>query len=109
MSTDDCYNAWKRRQNRLVLRRRLNHKHVLVEILGCHIRFALRVLVLGRKIEVARGDWRPGDQKVFYANIYKAERELGWKPQIGVERGVEMLFEWVNGEVAQMPASGMVR
>jgi CDP-paratose 2-epimerase len=52
--------------------------------------------LLGRKIEVARGDWRPGDQKVFYADIYKAERELGWKPQIGVERGVERLFEWVK-------------
>jgi CDP-paratose 2-epimerase len=52
--------------------------------------------LLGRKIDVARGDWRPGDQKVFYADIRKAERELGWKPQIGVERGVEMLFEWVK-------------
>jgi len=33
---------------------------------------------------------------VFYADIQKAERELGWKPKIGVERGVEMLFEWVK-------------
>jgi CDP-paratose 2-epimerase len=52
--------------------------------------------LLGRKIEVARGDWRPGDQKVFYADIRKAERELGWKPQIDVKRGVERLFEWVR-------------
>lgn len=52
--------------------------------------------LLGREIPVARGDWRPGDQKVFYADIRKAERELGWKPQIGVERGVERLFEWVQ-------------
>jgi len=52
--------------------------------------------LLGKEIPVARGDWRPGDQKVFYADIQKAERELGWKPKIGVERGVEMLFEWVK-------------
>lgn len=52
--------------------------------------------LLGEKIEVARGDWRPGDQKVFYADIRKAERELGWKPEIGVEEGVQRLFEWVK-------------
>jgi CDP-paratose 2-epimerase len=52
--------------------------------------------LLGKKIETARGDWRPGDQKVFYADIRKAERELGWKPKIGVEQGVERLFEWVR-------------
>jgi len=52
--------------------------------------------LLGREIPIARGDWRPGDQKVFYADIRKAERELGWKPKIGVEQGVEMLFKWVS-------------
>lgn len=52
--------------------------------------------LLGKEIPVARGDWRPGDQKVFYADIRKAERELGWKPKIGVEKGVERLFEWVK-------------
>ena len=52
--------------------------------------------LLGREIPVARGDWRPGDQKVFYADIRKAERELGWKPKIGVEQGVERLFGWVK-------------
>jgi CDP-paratose 2-epimerase len=52
--------------------------------------------LLGKQIPVARGDWRPGDQKVFYADIRKAERELGWKPKIGVEQGVERLFAWVK-------------
>jgi CDP-paratose 2-epimerase len=52
--------------------------------------------LLGQEIPVARDDWRPGDQKVFYADIRKAERELGWKPKIGVEHGVERLFEWVK-------------
>lgn len=52
--------------------------------------------LLGKKIEVARGDWRPGDQRVFYADVSKAARELGWSPKIGVEEGVEKLFEWVK-------------
>jgi CDP-paratose 2-epimerase len=51
--------------------------------------------LLGRPLTVSHGDWRPGDQRVFYADIRKAERELGWKPTIDVETGVRKLFEWV--------------
>ena len=52
--------------------------------------------LLGKKIEVARADWRPGDQKVFYADFRKAQRELGWEPKIDLEEGIEMLFNWVK-------------
>ena len=52
--------------------------------------------LLGKPLPVARGDWRPGDQKVFVADIRKAEKELGWRPKIGVEEGVRRLFEWVR-------------
>jgi len=52
--------------------------------------------LLGEKIEYARGDWRPGDQRVFYADIRKAEKELGWKPRTNLEEGIEMLFDWVT-------------
>lgn len=51
--------------------------------------------LLGHEIEVARGDWRPGDQRVFYADIRKAEQELGWSPKIGVEEGIRRLYDWV--------------
>jgi CDP-paratose 2-epimerase len=51
--------------------------------------------MLGKPIPVLRGDWRPGDQKVFVADIRKAESELGWKPKINVEEGVKRLFNWV--------------
>jgi CDP-paratose 2-epimerase len=51
--------------------------------------------LLGKKIEVARADWRPGDQRVFYADFRKAQRELDWQPAVDVEQGVEMLFDWV--------------
>ncbi len=51
--------------------------------------------LLGETIEYARGDWRPGDQHVFYADIRKAEKDLGWKPKVGLEEGLESLFNWV--------------
>jgi len=52
--------------------------------------------LLGQRISVERSDWRPGDQRVFVANIQKAERELGWRPKIGLEAGIEKLFDWVK-------------
>lgn len=52
--------------------------------------------LMGGKLEVGRGDWRPGDQRVFYADIRKVERELGWKPQVGVQEGIGRLFNWVK-------------
>lgn len=51
--------------------------------------------LLGRSVPVSRGDWRPGDQRVFYADIRKAEKELGWKPVVNVDEGVQKLFDWV--------------
>lgn len=52
--------------------------------------------LLGRPVPTARGDWRPGDQKVFVADIRKAERDLGWRPKVGAEEGARRLFEWVK-------------
>jgi len=52
--------------------------------------------LLGKPIPIARNGWRPGDQRVFVADIRKAECKLGWKPRIGVEEGVIGLFTWIN-------------
>jgi CDP-paratose 2-epimerase len=52
--------------------------------------------LLGKKIPVEHGNWRPGDQKVFVADIRKAYLELGWKPKVNVQEGVGRLFAWVN-------------
>ena len=36
------------------------------------------------------------DPKTRKPDISKAEKELGWRPTINVERGVQMLFDWVK-------------
>jgi CDP-paratose 2-epimerase len=41
-------------------------------------------------------DWRPGDQRIFIADIRKAQQELGWQPAIHVEEGVKRLLNWVR-------------
>jgi len=52
--------------------------------------------LLGKPVSVAYGDWRPGDQKVFVADIRKAEKMLGWKPKYAVAAGLKQLFDWVS-------------
>ena len=49
----------------------------------------------GHSIYVSYDDWRPGDQRIYVSNIRKAEQELGWRPTVGIEEGIERLYEWV--------------
>ncbi len=51
---------------------------------------------LGEKIPVSREGWRPGDQKVFYADIEKAEQDFNWAPKTDVKTGINQLFDWVR-------------
>jgi len=52
--------------------------------------------LFGRKIHVSYSSWRPGDQKVYISDIRLVERDLGWKPEIGVNEGIRKLFYWVK-------------
>ena len=49
----------------------------------------------GRPIPVQYGAWRPGDQRVFVADIRRAEALLGWQPRVSPAEGVARLYEWV--------------
>ena len=51
---------------------------------------------LGQSIPVSWESWRPGDQRVFVADIRKAQQDFGWKPEINVEAGIKNLFDWVH-------------
>ncbi len=50
----------------------------------------------GHAIEIQRGDWRPGDQQVYISDIRKAQIELGWKPKMTPQAGLQCLWDWVN-------------
>ena len=50
---------------------------------------------LGHGIPVTHADWRPGDQRVFVADVSRARDLLGWAPSTPVDAGVGRLYEWV--------------
>jgi CDP-paratose 2-epimerase len=52
--------------------------------------------LFGKKLEVKKEDWRPGDQKIFVADIRKAKKEFGWAPTITVSDGIAALHAWVQ-------------
>lgn len=43
---------------------------------------------------------RESDQRVFVADISKAKKIIGWKPEISARDGVRRMFEWVSQSVA---------
>lgn len=51
------------------------------------------------KPKIFYGDWRPADQKVFYCDISKAKRLLGWTPLVSPAEGVKRLYEWAKKNV----------
>lgn len=53
----------------------------------------------GRKTEIRFGDWRPGDQRVFVADITKAGTDFGWQPRHDWQSGVSKLIEWVDANL----------
>jgi CDP-paratose 2-epimerase len=48
------------------------------------------------KMKTGFQGWRPADQKVYYSDISKAGRLLGWKPLVKPAEGVRMLCDWVD-------------
>jgi CDP-paratose 2-epimerase len=49
----------------------------------------------GRPVATTHSDWRPGDQRVFVADIRKAADKLGWRPTISPAEGIRDLYQWV--------------
>ena len=53
----------------------------------------------GRPVEYSFGPPRPGDQKVFVADIRKAADDFGWRPAHVSEDGIRKLNQWVNANL----------
>jgi CDP-paratose 2-epimerase len=50
----------------------------------------------GKRISLTFEDWRTGDQRYYVSNTAKFREATGWTPKVGVDEGVERLYEWVT-------------
>ena len=51
---------------------------------------------MGVKAEINRQPSQPGDVPITFANIEKAQRLLGYNPQVKIEDGIPRFIEWVR-------------
>jgi CDP-paratose 2-epimerase len=61
--------------------------------------------VLGKKIERRLADWRPGDQRVFVADVREAWADFGWKPTTSEHDGMARMARWCADNLASIQAS----
>ncbi len=57
-------------------------------------------LLTGKEIKFTFDKWRPGDQRVYYTDIRRAKKELGWSPQVDKRDGVKKLLTWAQDNMA---------
>ena len=50
--------------------------------------------MVGKEATIEYKPFHPADMMVTWANIGKAERLLGWRPQVSFEAGVQALVDW---------------
>jgi CDP-paratose 2-epimerase len=49
----------------------------------------------GRKIPVAYGSWRTGDQHYYVSDFRKFTKATGWYPKHSLPEGVSKLYKWL--------------
>ncbi len=50
---------------------------------------------LNKKANIIFGEAQPGDVKTTYADISKAKELIGYKPQVNIDKGIELYCEWL--------------
>lgn len=74
------------------------------ELLG-HVRRALDV-----RVEIVYGPSSEGDVLSTWADLELVGRDLGYRPRVGLERGIEAHVEWAReGELASGRIGGLAR
>lgn len=61
--------------------------------------FALLQAELGGELRYSVLPARESDQKVFVADVAKAERIFGWRPQVGKDEGIRHMIDWVRASL----------
>ena len=60
---------------------------------------------LGRSMQIPHEDAkRRADIALYYTDNRKAERELGWKPAVTLEKGFALIFDWIRNNEAELRA-----
>jgi CDP-paratose 2-epimerase len=54
-----------------------------------------------RRPRVEFAEWRTGDQRYYVSDTRKFRRATGWRPQVGVEAGVNALLDWLRADSDQ--------
>jgi len=49
---------------------------------------------LGREVRIERHGDQPGDVRLTAADLHRAERELGYRPAVGIEEGIGKFVRW---------------
>ncbi len=52
---------------------------------------------VGKKAEIVSGEIPPGDVMITYADISKAQKLLGYVPQVSLDEGIGKLVKWYTG------------
>lgn len=52
--------------------------------------------MLNIKMNYTQLPWRESDQKVFMADIKKAQEIIGWAPKVSKEEGIQKMVEWLS-------------
>jgi len=50
----------------------------------------------GRRIPASFDQPRPGDQPCYVSDIRKATRVMGWRPQVGTDEGILLVWQWIQ-------------
>jgi nucleoside-diphosphate-sugar epimerase len=53
--------------------------------------------LIGAGVEARYEDPRPGNVKHSQADVSAAERDMGYRPQVSVEEGLRLTFDWFGG------------
>src|SRR2546430_16239988 len=49
---------------------------------------------LGREVRIERHGDQPGDVRLTAADLRRAQRELGYRPAVGIEEGIREFVRW---------------
>ncbi|WP_022854415.1 GDP-mannose 4,6-dehydratase [Thermodesulfatator atlanticus] len=58
--------------------------------------FSLLEKELDIKMRYKKLPWRESDQKIFVADIRKAQKLIGWQPKVSKYNGIQKMLEWIK-------------